>query len=119
MFKGAKHSSHLVLLADGRLTLRLAGHSIALDDVLELESNGFKLAERTLIRLVDKPVAGAGDAESAAQRRTRLKKRVQMEKNKGNKSFLKTVAQEEGISVSRLKQLLQQERQTSKAKLRW
>lgn len=87
MFKGAKHSSHLVLLADGRLMLSLAGHSIALADVLTLESKGITLDKRTLIRLVDKPIAGAGDAESAAQRRARLKKRVQTEKNKGNKSF--------------------------------
>ena len=118
MFRGAKHSSHLVLMADGRLSLRLAGHSIALADVLVLESSGFKLDKRTLIRLVDKPIAGAGDAESAAQRRTRLKKCVQAEKNKGNQSFLKVVAQGEGISVSRLKQLLKDDRQPTKAKMR-
>ena len=106
MFKGAKPSSHLVLSVDGRLTLRLAGHSIALADIMALETNGFKLDKRTLIRLVDKPIAGAGDAESAAQRRERLKKRVQAEKTKGNKSFLKAVSEDEGISVSRLKQLL-------------
>jgi len=106
LFRGAKHSSHLVLLADGRLTLTLAGHSIALADVLALEGKGFKLDKRALIRLVDKPVAGAGDQESAALRRARLKKRVQAEKNKGTKAFLKTVAEEENISVQRLKQLL-------------
>jgi len=119
MLKGTKHSSHLVLSADGQLTLNLAGHSIALTDILTLEGSDLKLDKRMLVRLVDKPIAGAGDAESAAQRRARLKKRVQAEKNKGTKSFLKAVAQEEGISVSRLKQLLQRERQTPEAKLRW
>jgi len=118
MFKGAKRSSHLVLLADGRLTLSLAGHSIALADILALESNGFKLDKRTLIRLVDKPVAGAGDAESAAQRRERLKKRVQAEKTKGNKAFLKAVSEDEGISVSRLKQLLKEKPEPTKARFR-
>ncbi len=107
IFKGGKGSSHLVLLADGRLTLTLAGHSIALADILTLEGNGFKLDKQTLIRLVDKPIGRAGDAESAAQRRERIKKRVQTEKQKGNRAFLKTVAETEGISVSRLKQLLQ------------
>ena len=106
VLKGAKHSSHVVLLADGRLTLTLAGHSIELAEVLTLESIGFKLNKPMLVRLVDKPIAGAGDVESAKQRRTRLKRRVQAEKSRGNKSFLKTVAEAEGISVSRLKQLL-------------
>jgi hypothetical protein len=118
MFKGRKRSSHIVLLADGRLTLNLAGHSIALADVLTLESNSFKLDKQTLIHLVDKPVAGAGDVESAEQRRARLKKRVQAEKNKGNKTFLKTVAEDEGISVSRLKQLTREESILTKPKFR-
>jgi hypothetical protein len=106
-FKGGKGSSHLVLLADGRLTLTLAGHSIALADVLTLEDSGFKLDKQTLIRLVNKPIGRAGDAESAAQRRERIRKRVQTEKQKGNSAFLKTVAGTEDISVPRLKQLLQ------------
>jgi hypothetical protein len=119
MFKGATHSSHLVLLAGGRLTLSLAGHSIALADVLALEGNAFKVDKRTLIRLVDQPIAGAGDSESAAQRRERLKKRVQAVKAKGAKAFLKAVAEEEGISVSRLKQLLKEELEPTKARSRW
>jgi hypothetical protein len=107
LLKGRKGSSHLVLLADGRLTLSLAGHSIALADVLTLEGYGFKLDKRMLIGLVDKPIGSAGNAESAAQRRTRIKKLVQTEREKGNRAFLKTVAETEGISVPRLKQLLQ------------
>jgi hypothetical protein len=117
MLKGKKGSSHLVLLADDRLGLTLAGHSIALADVLTLEGMGFKLDKQTLVRLVDKPIAGAGDKESATQRRARLKKRVQAEKNRGNKTFLKTVAGDEGISVSRLKQILHPKSQASSARL--
>lgn len=106
VLKGAKHSSHVVLLAEGRLSLSLAGHSIALSEILVIEGSNFKLDKRALIRLVDKPAGGAGDVESAAQRRSRLKKRVQEYKDKGNKAFLKTAAEDEGISVSRLKQIL-------------
>jgi hypothetical protein len=62
ILKGAKGSSYLVFLADGRLTLTLAGHSIPLADILTLEGNGFKLDKRTLIRFVDSPIGGAGDA---------------------------------------------------------
>ncbi len=119
MLKGAKHSSHLVLLADGRLNLTLAGHSVALADVLTLEGDAFRMDRRVLNRLVDQPIAGAGDIESATQRRDRLKKRVQTVKAKGTKAFLKTVAKEEGISVSRLKQLLKEESEPAKPGSRW
>ena len=80
MLKGRKHSSHLVLLADDSLTLTFAGHSIALVDVLALEEGNFTIDKRKLTRLVDQPVAGAGDDESTAQRRERLKKRATAEK---------------------------------------
>lgn len=117
MLKGKKQSSHLVQLADDRLTLTLAGHSIALADILFLEGVGIKLDKQTLVRLVDKPVAGAGDKESATQRRARLKTLVHAEKNKGNRAFLKTIAEMEGISVSRLKQILHPKSQASSARL--
>jgi len=114
MFKGSKHASHLVLLADGDLKLSLAGHSIALADVLEVKGDRFAVDRRTLVRLVDQPVAGAGDAESAEQRRERLKARVRAEKARGTKAFLKVVALEEGISPSRLKQLVKEEAASAK-----
>lgn len=119
MLKGTKHSSHVVLVADGKLVLSLAGHSVLLADVLTLEGDAFKVDRRILKRLVDQPVAGAGDAESAAHRRERLKKRVQAVKNKGVKAFLKTVAEEEGITVSRLKQLLREETAPAKSRQGW
>jgi len=107
VLKGARHSSHVVLRANGGLTLSFAGHLVPLADVVILEGVSFKIEKRKLVRLVDTPSAGAGDAESAAQRRARLAKRKQEHKNKGTKAFLKAVAEEEGISVSRLKQLLE------------
>ena len=102
MFKGAKRASHVLLLADGRLTLCLGGHSIALADILTFDGKDFRVDKRTLVPLVDKPIAGAGDAESAAQRRMRLKKWVQTEEDRGTTAFLKTVAKAEGISVPHL-----------------
>jgi hypothetical protein len=109
VLKGTKHSSHIVLTTNDKLKLILliAGHTIELDELLTLDNGGFKIDRRKLNRLIDNPIAGAGDAESAKQRRERLKKRVITEKNKGNKKFLKTVAEEEGISVTRIKQLMQ------------
>lgn len=118
MLKGGKHGSHLVLLGNGELKLSLAGHSIALADVLELKGDRFAVDRRTLNRLVDQPVAGAGDAESAEQRRERLKARVRAEKARRTKAFLKVVAKEEGISVSRLKQLVKEETEPTTTRFR-
>jgi hypothetical protein len=106
MFKGARHASHLVLLADGELRLTLAGHSIALADALDAKCDRIAIDRRMLNRCVDHPVAGAGDAESAEERRDRLRARVREEKAKGTRAYLKAVAEEEGISSSRLKQLV-------------
>ena len=86
---------------------------------LELKGDRFSVNRRTLDRLVDQPVAGAGDAESAEQRRERLKVRVRAQKARGTRAFLKVVADEEGISVSRLKQLVKKEPEPTKARLRW
>ena len=106
LFRGQVHASHIVLKADGALTLALAGHSIALEEVIELEDDRLSIDARRLTRLVDSPVSGGGDAESYAQRRARLKKRVREVKALGIRGFLRSVAAEERISVSRLKQLL-------------
>jgi hypothetical protein len=106
LLKGTEHSAHLVLLAQDGLSLSLAGHTIPLADVLTLESDRITVDRRTLIRLVNQPAAGGGDRESAAQRRARLKQLVAKEKAKGNKAFLKVVAEREGISVSTLKGIL-------------
>ena len=89
LFRGRVHASHLVLKASGSLTLVLAGHSIALEEVIELEDDRLSIDARRLTRLVDSPVSGAGDAESSAQRPARLKKRVQTVKARGIRGFLK------------------------------
>jgi hypothetical protein len=116
VFRGKKHASHLVLLAGDRLTLTIAGHSIALAEVLVLEGNRFKVDKRLLTNLVDTPVAGAGDVESAEQRRERIRKRVDELKTKGVKAFLKTVAEEEGLSITRIKQLIRDDSPAHKSK---
>jgi hypothetical protein len=89
-----------------------------LADILTFDGKDFKVDRRTLVPLVDKPISGAGDVESATQRRVRLKKWVQAAKDKGNEAFLKTVAEAEGISVARLKQLVYPKPNASKLKFR-
>jgi hypothetical protein len=119
LLKGRKYSSHLVLLAEGSLKLALAGHSMALSDALFLEGTAFEVDQRALTRLVDQPIAGGGDQESAAQRRERLQKRVDAERARGNRAFNKTVAEEEGINLSRLKQILTSKPKPVKTRSKW
>ncbi len=44
-------------------------------------------------------------SEIPEQRANRLRRRIEEERGKGNRAFLKTVAKEEGISIGRLKQI--------------
>ena len=115
MIKGVKHASHLVLLADGELRLTLAGHSMALADALDVKGERISIDRRMLNRCVDHPAASASDAESADRRRERLRTRVREEKAKGTRAYLKVVATQEGISPSRLKQLVAEPRKAATA----
>lgn len=64
MLKGTKHSSPLVLVADGTLNLSLANHSIPLTQVLALDGNVLKADRHALLRALDgderQPSAGVG-----------------------------------------------------------
>lgn len=103
--KGRKHNSPVKLLAGDSLTLALAGHAAPLVDVLTIEKNNLALDKAALIRLVDNP-ADDSEAEAPEARRERIRARVREEKAKGTRAFLRVVADEEGISTSRLKQLI-------------
>jgi hypothetical protein len=107
IFRGRRHSSHVVLLADGRLRLGVAGHVMDLESVLTIAGQDLNMDRRALERFADSPIAGGGDAEGAQQRRVRLARDVEAEKMLGNKAFLKTIAKREAISIQRLKQLLE------------
>jgi len=106
ILRGRKHSSHVVLIADGTLSLHIAGHVVDLGSVLSVQNGAIRVDRPALERFADKPVAGAGDSEAASERRKRLAREVKAEKVIGNRAFLKTVAEREAISIQRLKQLL-------------
>lgn len=91
----------------GVAVLEVAGHVLPLDLALTIKDATLTLDSQTLVRCVDAPAAGAGvPAESPDERKQRLKARVAAEKRKGTKAFLQAVAAEEGLSLSRLKQLV-------------
>ena len=92
---------------DGGAVLEVAGHVLPLDLALTIKDAALALDSKTLVRCVDAPAAGMGvPAESPEERRQRLKARVATEKARRTKNFLEVVAAEEGLSTSRLKQLL-------------
>ncbi len=111
VLKGVKGSSHVVLDIERTLQLRIAGHSLLVADVLELGAKGLLLERRALLRCVDNPIAAAGNQESAEQRRERLRLRRNELKASGTRNFNRVLANEEGISPERIKQLLKEEKE--------
>jgi hypothetical protein len=100
----ANNKSLIVLLAEDGLKLSLAGHTVALSEVLTAKENALVLDKSKLVRLVNDPV---GNTETPEARRNRLAARIKEEKAKRTKAFNQVVAAEEGISVPRLKQILE------------
>ena len=109
VLKGVKGSAHIVLGIESELRLAIAGHSLPVADVLELGDKGLSIERRALLRCVDNPVAAAGGQESAEQRRERLRSRRDELKASGVHNFNQVLAEEEGRSVERIKQLLKEE----------
>jgi hypothetical protein len=75
------------------------------------ETQAFTITRRHLFLLrsdvesFGKPAESASVGETPEQRAVRLTARIAEEKAKGTRAFLKVVAVEEGISISRLKQI--------------
>lgn len=106
VLKGVKHSAHVVLAIERELRLHVAGHDLALADVLELGDKGLAVDRRALTRCVDSPVGAAGDSLSRESRVERLRKRRNELKAARVRNFNQVLAEEEGCSTSAIKQLL-------------
>ncbi|MBI3147092.1 MAG: hypothetical protein HYZ17_01065 [Betaproteobacteria bacterium] len=98
MLKGAKGAAHVVL--------GIAGHNLALADVLDLGDNSLTLDRRALTRCVDSPVGAAGDSAARENRVDRLRKRRNELRAARVRNFNQVLAKEEGVSVSAIKQAL-------------
>lgn len=110
LLKGTKQNgAHIVLGIGNELRLTIAGHSLPVADVLELGDKGLSIERRALLRCFDNPVAAAGGQESAEQRRERLRKRRNELKASGVRNYNQVLADEEGIGVDRIKQLVKEE----------
>jgi len=108
MLEGRKHKDRLALHAgDCSLTLSVAGHAIALEEVLTFKSQAIRLDRSALLQCVDQPTGKvAAESESAESRYTRLLALVDKWRRKNPRKFLQAAADEEGISVFALRQVI-------------
>lgn len=105
VYRSGKNAAQLSLTCGLVLNLEIAGHTIALEEVLIFGQDSIFVNSRRLRAAIDHPVAGGGSAESAAQRAERIEQRILELKAQGVRGFLQTVAKEEGVDVSRIKQI--------------
>jgi hypothetical protein len=95
--------------------IAVGGHLLELDALLTWEGVRLGLDGRALKRHADAPAAGGMAEESPEERAQRLRARKAELVNAGNGRFLKVIATEERISVSRVKQILGPPRSAPKA----
>lgn len=89
----------------GVLYIGVAGHALPLADVLSWDGKRLELDVRTLARAADAPVGGL-PPEGADARAARLRRRKAELKQAGVPGFLKRIAAEEGLSRTRVKQII-------------
>jgi hypothetical protein len=110
VLQGKEHRSPVTLHAHATEgpRLLLAGHTVVVSEVLAINKKGeLALAVAELRRCIDQPTGQeAQDSESPEDRRKRLTRWVVEAKAEGIKNFNEVVAEREGVSLSRLKQML-------------
>lgn len=102
--RGKVFHGRVSLIDDGELAVEVAGRRVPLVNVLVLENGRLALLAGTLEHMADRPVDSK--AENTAQRRARMAARTTALQVAGERGFLKVLALEEGISVQRVKQIL-------------
>lgn len=108
MLEGKKHKDRLALHAgDCGLSLSVAGHTVALEEVLTIKRQTIWLDRTALLLFVDQPTGKvAAESESADDRQTRLLALIESERLRNPRKFLKSAADREGITVYALKQVI-------------
>jgi len=106
VLKGNKHSRHVTLSSNGALELAVGSLNVPAGEVLRIDGFKFTIDSMRLGRLADSSAADGDVTESADARSLRIKNRRDELIAQGQRGFLKTIAAEEGVSTSRLKQIL-------------
>ena len=101
--QGKKRVGSLEFNTAESVSLKVSGHSLPLSEVVIFEWDHPRIDRAAILNMVDLP---QGNTEAPEARRERIRARVREEKAKGTRAFLQVVAEEEGISPSRIKQLV-------------
>lgn len=106
-FQGLKHKSPLELSLVFPPVLTIAGHTVELCELTCVKKAVVVIDQPALRKLVDSPTGHSADeSEKAEDRAERYRQRIKELKAKKVKAFLKTLATEENLDVSRIKQIL-------------
>ena len=113
-----KAAVHLGFDDHGRAVLEVAGHVVDLAAVLTIQAGRLVLDTRRLGRCADAPAGGAKlIAETPEQRTARLRARKAALQKQGVRAFLQAIAEEERLSKSMVKKILERRGLASEAPL--
>ncbi len=102
--KGKALRGRVSLTVDAGLVLEVSGRRVPLVDVLTVDGDDLALDVGALEQMADRPMVP--ESEKPAQRHQRIAARVAAVRATGERAFLQAVAMEEGLDVSRIKQIL-------------
>jgi len=106
LYRGEKHSSHVLLEFKDQAVITTAGRSTPAAELVWIKQGILYVDQHRLTTMVDNPVSAAGPEESAEERADRLLERKIQLKSKGVKAFIKKIAAEEEISTQRVRQII-------------
>ncbi|RYE02308.1 MAG: hypothetical protein EOP50_00390 [Sphingobacteriales bacterium] len=106
-FQGLKHKSPLELSLAFPPVLAIAGHTVELCELLSVKRAAVVIDQPALRKLVDNPTGySVEESEKPEEKAKRYRQRMKELKSEGVSAFQKTLATEEGLHVSRIKQIL-------------
>jgi len=107
MIQGKKHNAQLLMRFENtQVFLKIAGHNITLLELILIDANQCRIDLKKLKDFADSPTGLADNKESAESRQDRLLARKRGLKSQGVTNFNQRIADEEGISLSQVKNLI-------------
>lgn len=116
MLQGKAHKASVLMGFENlQPVIKVAGHSVALLEVLLFDDDKCRIDLKKLKSFVDSPSGLADDKESAEARQDRLLARKSELKAKGVNNFIKKIMTEEGMSAANVKKLIKSAEDRKKA----
>jgi len=103
--KGTHRQSVVELEVGREVSLFVNGHAIGVTEIIRFDGNALAADPTELLELANRRVPN-GRTEGPDDRRKRIELRIRELKKGGIKAFLQAVAKEEGVTPTRIKQIL-------------